>query len=86
MGFDAYRLIPMLNSGGGDALEELQGMTGTLTIDAQSRVLRSLPWARIQRGRPELMDPLPRQQAYPSKSLGDSEWLIISNPAVSPND
>jgi len=86
MGFDAYRLIPMLNSGGTYAMEELQGMTGTLTVDAQSRVLRRLPWARIQRGRPELMDPLPAQQAYPPESLGDGEWRNISNPAVSPND
>jgi len=76
----------MLNSGGTYAMEELQGMTGTLTVDAQSRVLRSLPWARIQRGRPELMDPLPAQQAYPPESLGDGEWRNISNPAISPND
>jgi len=86
MGFDAYRLIPMLNSGGGSESEALQGMTGTLTVDAQSRVLRSLPWARIQRGRPELMDPLPVQQAYPTESSGDGEWLNTSNPAVPPND
>ena len=86
MGFDAYRLIPMLNSGETYAAEELQGMTGALTVDDQSRVLRSLPWARIQRGRPELMDPLPSQQGYPTKSLGDGEWLNISNQAVSPKD
>jgi outer membrane PBP1 activator LpoA protein len=86
MGFDAYRLIPMLNSTGDSASEELRGMTGTLSVDAQSRVVRSLPWARIRRGRPELMDPLPTQQAYPTGSLGNGEWLNTSNPAVSPND
>ena len=86
MGFDAYRLIPMLNSGGSSTSEQLQGMTGILTLDEQSRVLRSLPWARIHRGRPELMDPLPEQQAYPTDSVGDSEWLNTSDPAEPPNE
>jgi outer membrane PBP1 activator LpoA protein len=86
MGFDAYRLIPMLNSGDSSTSEELQGMTGILTLDEQSRVIRNLPWARIHRGRPELMDPLPEQQAYPTNSVGDGEWLNTSDPAERPNE
>ncbi len=86
MGFDAYRLIPMLNSGGSSTSEELQGMTGILTLDEQSRVIRSLPWARIHRGRPELMDPLPERQAYPTDSVSDGEWLNTSDPAEPPNE
>jgi len=86
MGYDAYQLIPMLNSGGSSAAEQLQGMTGVLTVDYQSRVLRALPWARIHRGRPELMERVPLQQAYPTEPLGTNEWLNTSNPAVSPND
>jgi outer membrane PBP1 activator LpoA protein len=54
MGFDAYRLMPLINAGMGP--EELQGMTGILHIDRRKRILRRLPWARMQRGKPELMD------------------------------
>ena len=86
MGFDAYRLIPMLNSGVGYAAEELQGMTGSLHLDDQSRVLRRLPWARIQRGQPVMMDPVPVQQAYPVESRGNDAWLNTSNPAATPNE
>jgi outer membrane PBP1 activator LpoA protein len=85
MGFDAYRLIPVLNSGAAYAAAELQGMTGSLYVDEMNRVLRRLPWARMQRGRPVLMDPLPAQQASPVKTRGDDEWPRISNPDARPN-
>ena len=57
MGFDAYRLMPLINAGMG--MDELQGMTGALYLDEDGRILRRLPWVRMQRGRPELMDPTP---------------------------
>lgn len=88
LGFDAYRLIPMLNSGTAWQTEYLQGMTGTLYVDNNGRVLRRLAWARIQRGRPELMEPAPISSgpvAYPS-SDGVSAWPSISNPAAPPNN
>ena len=55
MGFDAYRLVPLLNAGMGP--NQLQAMTGLLYHDNDGRILRKLPWARIQRGQPKLMDP-----------------------------
>ena len=64
MGFDAYRLMPLINAGMGT--DELQGMTGILYLGPDGRILRRLPWARMQRGRPELMDPAPLPTAAPS--------------------
>lgn len=54
MGFDAYRLVPLLNAGMGP--DHLPAMTGLLYLDDDGRILRRLPWARIQRGKPILMD------------------------------
>jgi outer membrane PBP1 activator LpoA protein len=54
LGFDAYRLMPTINAG--RAPREMQGMTGILHIDRHRRILRRLPWARMQRGQPKLMD------------------------------
>jgi outer membrane PBP1 activator LpoA protein len=54
MGFDAYRLVPLINAGMGP--DNLQAMTGLLYLDDDGRILRRLPWARIQRGQPMLMD------------------------------
>ncbi len=54
MGFDAYRLVPLLNAGMGP--DHLPAMTGLLYLDDDGRILRRLPWARIQRGQPILMD------------------------------
>jgi len=59
LGFDAYRLMPLLNAGMGPT--ELEGVTGVLHLDDQGRILRRLPWARIQGGKPELMNPAPLQ-------------------------
>jgi outer membrane PBP1 activator LpoA protein len=63
MGFDAYRLVPLINAGMGP--NRLQAMTGVLHLDADGRILRHLPWARIQRGQPKLMDPTPRPSTAP---------------------
>lgn len=86
MGFDAYRLMPLLNSGGLFRGAELPGMTGTLYVDDKSHVLRKLPWARMQGGRPVLMDPLPALLGPPVLSGGDDRWLDISNLDESPNE
>lgn len=63
MGFDAYRLMPLINAGMGP--DELQGMTGVLYVDDRRRILRRLPWARMRRGKPELMDTAPLPTATP---------------------
>lgn len=88
LGFDAYRLIPVLNSGARGHSEDLQGMTGTLYIDEHGKIFRRLAWARMQRGQPELIEPAPvtaRPVAfpYPQDVTG---WPSTSNPVAPPND
>jgi outer membrane PBP1 activator LpoA protein len=48
-GYDAFRIATSLKRGGG---VNPQGLTGTLSIDAQGRVRRELEWARIKNGAP----------------------------------
>ena len=88
MGFDAYQLVPLVNAGGG---RELEGMTGTLYFDDRGRILRRLPWVKIQRGKPRLMDPIPeiadpRRIPAAGQAPDDAAWPSISNRAVPPND
>lgn len=54
-GYDAYRLgmrLGTLQQGGG---ERLHGLTGTLTVDDQGRVHRTLEWARFVDGSPRVI-------------------------------
>jgi outer membrane PBP1 activator LpoA protein len=63
MGFDAYRLMPLVNAGMGP--DRLPAMTGVLYLGADGRILRQLPWARMQRGQPKLMDTTPLPSSGP---------------------
>jgi len=56
-GFDAFRIAASLQRGAGVNPE---GLTGTLSIDAQGRVRRELEWVRIKDGAPT---PLERADA-----------------------
>lgn len=96
LGFDAYRLIPTLNSAASWRANDVPGMTGTLYFDEQGRILRRLAWARMQQGRPELIEPAPLSSgpvadplAGPTASPvsdGVSEWPNTWNPAAPPNE
>jgi len=88
LGFDAYRLIPMLNSGAPWLSGDLQGMTGTLYLDEQGKILRRLAWARIQRGQPELIEPAPLSASplATTQTGAVSKWPATSNPAMSPSE
>jgi outer membrane PBP1 activator LpoA protein len=48
-GYDAFRIAASLKRGGG---VNPQGLTGTLSIDAQGRVRRELEWVRVKNGAP----------------------------------
>jgi outer membrane PBP1 activator LpoA protein len=48
-GFDAFRIALSVQRGGPI---NPQGLTGTLSIDAQGRVRRELEWVRIKSGAP----------------------------------
>ena len=87
LGFDAYSLIPVVNAAAGGHTYDIEGMTGTLYIDDRGRVLRRLPWARMQRGRPELMEPVRMTSPLADEQDGISTtWPSIWSPAASPND
>jgi outer membrane PBP1 activator LpoA protein len=88
LGFDAYQLIPTLSSDARWQATGLPGMTGTLYIDENGKIFRRLAWARIQRGRPELVEPAPVRARPPpfAPATGVSEWPNTSNPAAPPNE
>jgi outer membrane PBP1 activator LpoA protein len=48
-GYDAFRIATALKRGG---TIDSQGLTGTLSLDAQGRVRRELQWVRIKQGSP----------------------------------
>jgi outer membrane PBP1 activator LpoA protein len=51
-GFDAYRLIPMLQGKGGESETAMSGVTGHLRLDDHNRIGRELEWAQIKNGVP----------------------------------
>jgi uncharacterized protein len=52
-GFDAYRLIPRLQSSDRSASNVTIGLTGRLDLESNGRVRRDLDWARIVGGQPQ---------------------------------
>lgn len=84
LGFDAYRLIPIVNSGSNDF--EIEGMTGTLYVDDRNRILRRLPWAKIQRGRPVLMNPITGPETFTDGAAMQDTWQNTSTTAELPNN
>ncbi len=53
-GYDAYRIAESLKRG---SSIDPQGLTGTLSLDAQGRVRRELDWVRIKSGTPTPLSP-----------------------------
>lgn len=52
MGYDAYHLIAALFAARSGPMQEIDGATGTLYLDADGRIRRRLAWAQFQRGEP----------------------------------
>ena len=50
MGYDSYHLSAMLHNRSGRNSLDMNGMTGTLTVDSDGVLHRGLKWARIERG------------------------------------
>jgi len=60
LGFDTYRLIPLLLSQStGTPTNQSNGVTGRLSIDTSGHVHRELDWARIVNGQPQLLESKP---------------------------
>ena len=55
LGFDAYRLVPLLHNQADPLRQPVQGATGILTTDPQRRLHRSLVWAQFAQGVPVLL-------------------------------
>ncbi|MDE2196815.1 MAG: penicillin-binding protein activator [Gammaproteobacteria bacterium] len=56
LGFDAWRLIPLLYQGRAISTP-VQGMTGLLSMDRNGRIHRQLDWATFDNGTPRLLAP-----------------------------
>lgn len=55
MGYDAYQLIAALFAARTGPMQEIDGATGKLYLDADGRVRRRLSWAQFQSGEPIAM-------------------------------
>jgi len=51
-GFDAYRLIPVLQGKSGESARGMSGVTGHLRLDDHNRIRRELEWTQIKNGVP----------------------------------
>lgn len=54
LGFDAWRLVPLLYNRG-QISTPVQGMTGLLSMDSDRRIHRQLVWATFSNGNPKLL-------------------------------
>jgi outer membrane PBP1 activator LpoA protein len=73
LGFDTYRLIPLLLSQGTNAAtNEASGVTGRLSIDNNGNVKHQLNWARIVNGRAQAQDSNPIRAQPASASAGST--------------
>ena len=84
LGFDAYRLVPFVNSGSNG--QEIEGMTGRLYFDDRNRILRRLSWAKMQHGRPVLMDPLAEPERISDETTNYDNWPNTSTTAELPKN
>lgn len=68
LGFDAYRLVPLLYNTH-DIGQPVQGVTGLLSLDASGRVHRKLDWASVAQGSIDLLDPVDLPTAAPVSAV-----------------
>jgi outer membrane PBP1 activator LpoA protein len=52
-GFDAYRLVPVIEANALSPTQDLAGMTGMLSLDDRHRVRRELEWVQVRSGIPQ---------------------------------
>lgn len=55
LGFDAFRLVPLIVADDPALNNPLPGMSGLLSVDEQQRIRRDLYWARFASGKPRLL-------------------------------
>ncbi len=68
-GFDAYRLLNALRAAPVGGTITVDGLTGSLTLDADHRIHRQLEWAQLRDGQPRLLPPpAPAQTPVPAQA------------------
>ncbi|MEM7281064.1 MAG: penicillin-binding protein activator [Pseudomonadota bacterium] len=71
MGFDAYRLIPLITNSQEEQQTMIPGLTGNLEL-RNGRIFRHLTWAHFVGGIPELLpDPIPEEETLDTESATD---------------
>ena len=78
MGYDAYQLIAALFAAQSGPMQEIDGATGRLYLDADGRVRRRLAWAQFQGGEPVAMPDLERIGGPIQDISGEPELLVPS--------
>jgi len=80
MGYDAYNLIASLYAARGGTMNEVDGATGTLFLDASGRIHRRLAWAQFQRGEAVA---LPDQEVIggPIQDISDDSEIVTPDAA-----
>ena len=69
LGFDAWRLIPLLYKGQAFNIS-VQGMTGLLSMTPDGRIHRRLDWATFSNGTPQLLAPVVPPPPVPTGAPG----------------
>ena len=80
MGYDAYQLIAALFAAQSGPMQEIDGATGQLYLDADGRVRRRLAWAQFQSGEPIAMPDLDRVGG-PIQDISNEAELLLPGEA-----
>lgn len=73
MGYDAYHLVAKLFGSRTGPIDEMDGATGRLYLDADSRIHRRLSWAQFQRGEPVALPAISEFEIVLQELRGDPE-------------
>ena len=81
MGYDAYQLVSELFVAGTDAMTEINGATGRLSLDQNGQVHREMAWAIFERGQAvALPDPILPEEEYGIDEFSDDR--LTDQPAT----
>jgi outer membrane PBP1 activator LpoA protein len=84
LGFDAYRLVPILMNFEDPLQPPLAAMTGVLSLSENRRIERELGWARFRNGQPVPLEPIEEDDERTSE-LEETAADPDADPAQSPD-
>lgn len=85
LGFDAYRLVPILMNFEDPLEPPLAAMTGVLRLEDNQRIERELGWARFRNGRPVPLEPIEETDETPSELEREVMNLEVDTAGPSPD-